>query len=383
MLKVGIIGYGTRCAGMVSTLCKKGDVRIVAIADINPDGVKERVEKYKFTGMEDYKFYDNAEEMLQNENLDGVVIGTNCDMHTEYAVLVAKYNIPMFLEKPVAVTDEQVAKLREIPQEMIDKTVVSFPLRMTPLVQKAKEIIDSGKLGKISQVQAWNNVHYARVYYKDWYRNENITQGLFLQKATHDFDYINFLLGDRKPVRVCAMKTKNIFIGDEPEGITCLDCPKNQTCTESYYVLNKNIPDSCPDLFIRCSFAKDTGNEDSGSAIVMYDDGIHAVYTQNFVVRNEYTGRRGAKIIGYEASLEFDWHTKEIKVYHHLHDLVETYKVASHGSHGGGDDVLCESFIDVMQGKAKSVAPLSEGILSAHMCLKAKKSSIDYTFEEI
>jgi len=383
MLRVGIIGYGIRCANMVSTLCKKGDVRIVAIADVDPEGVKQRVERYKFTGMEDYNFYYDAEEMIQKENLDGVVIATRCNLHTDYAVLVAKYNIPMFLEKPVAISDEQVAKLKEIPREMVDKTIVSFPLRMTPLVQKAKEIIDSGKLGKISQVQAWNNVDYARVYYKEWLRDENITQGLFLQKATHDFDYINYLLGDRRPVRVCAMKTKNIFIGDEPEGITCFDCPKNQTCPESYYVINKRVPGNCPKEFFRCSFAKDTGNEDSGSAIVMYDDGLHAVYTQNFVVRNEFAGKRGARVIGYEASLEFDWHTKEIKVLHHQSDIIETYKIASHGSHGGGDDVLCESFVEVMQGKGKSVAPLSEGILSAHMCLKAKKSSIDYTFEEI
>lgn len=383
MLKVGIIGYGVRCAEMIITLCQKGDVKIVAIADVDPDGVKQRVERYKFVGMENYKFYYNAEEMLQKENLDGVVIGTRCDLHTKYAVLVAKYNIPMFLEKPAAITEEQLAKLKEIPQEMADKTVVSFPLRMTPLVQKVKEIIESGKLGKISQVQAWNNVDYGRVYYKYWFRDENITQGLFLQKATHDFDYINFLLGDRNPVCVCAMKTKNIFVGDEPEGITCLECPKNQECPESYYVINKHIPGYCPKEYIGCSFAKDTGNEDSGSAIVLYDDGVHVVYTQNFVVRNEYAGKRGARIIGYEASLEFDWHTKEIKVFHHLQDIVETYKIASHGSHGGGDDCLCENFVAVMQNAAKSVAPLSEGILSANMCLKAKKSSIDHTFERI
>lgn len=48
--------------------------------------------------------------------------------------------------------------------------VVSFPLRVTPLVKLAKEIVQSGKLGSIKHVQAVNNVPYGGVYYHSWYR---------------------------------------------------------------------------------------------------------------------------------------------------------------------------------------------------------------------
>ena len=57
-----------------------------------------------------------------------------------------------------------------------------------------------------------------------------------------------------------------------------------------------------------CSFANDTGNHDSASVLIRYDNGVHAVYTQNFITRKD-AGKRGAIIIGYKGTLEFDWGT--------------------------------------------------------------------------
>ena len=67
-------------------------------------------------GYENVNFYSDAEEMLKNEKLDGVCIGTRCSLHTHYALLVAKYNIPMFLEKPVSISYDELNKLKEITQ---------------------------------------------------------------------------------------------------------------------------------------------------------------------------------------------------------------------------------------------------------------------------
>ncbi|MEK0313207.1 Gfo/Idh/MocA family oxidoreductase [Cohnella sp. 56] len=76
--------------------------------------------------------------------------------------------------------------------------------------------------GEIEHVQAVDNVPYGSVYFHNWYRDERETGGVFLQKATHDFDCINHLIG-LKPVSVCAVKSKQIFKGDKPEGLYCKD----------------------------------------------------------------------------------------------------------------------------------------------------------------
>ncbi len=132
-----------------------------------------------------------------------------------------------------------------------------------------------------------------------------------------------------------------------------------------------------------CGFAEDTGNEDSGSAIIMYETGMHVCYSQNFFARKS-AGKRGASLFGYKGTLEFDWYTNEVKVHMHHSPRVESYKIdTSNASHGGGDTVLTDNFLRVIRGEKKSVAPLSAGLLSVLMCLKAKESAETFTFQDI
>jgi hypothetical protein len=82
--------------------------------------------------------------------------------------------------------------------------------------------------------------------------------------------------------------------------------------------------------------------------------------------------------------VQFDWYTDELKVFMHHTPRVEVHKFDSKAmSHGGGDMVLAQSFVDVMHGKGNSVSPLEAGLLSVLMCLKAKDSARSSVFCEI
>ena len=378
MLKIGVIGYGNRITTIVDKLISTGEVMLVAITDIRNGEIRDTLGK---KGVEGVTLYTDAEEMMQKESLDGVLIGTRCSTHTDYAVKVSKFGLPLFLEKPVCTNEVDLARLYGILPYMNDKTVVSFPLRVTSIFEKVKEIVDSGRLGKIEHVQAYNNVSYGRGYYHKWYRDENETGGLFLQKATHDLDYLCALLEDNKPVRICAMKSKQIFKGDEPAGKKCAECEKSAECPES--------PENVRKLGDRniigeyCCFAVDTGNEDSGSCIVEFESGMHVVYSQNFIVRG-LAGKRGARLVGYLGTLEFDWNSNKITVYSHTEmKKDEITPDASAAGHFGGDINLVKNFVEVMKGTAKPVTTLEEGILSAKLCLAAKKSSVKHVFVDI
>lgn len=374
MLNVGVIGYGVRMKTFVGALMATGKVRIAAVADPDEAGARAHAEA---NGVTDAVFYADAEEMLKSETLDGVAVGTRCPLHTEMAELVARYDLPLFLEKPVCIHDEELARLIALLPKMEKKTVVSFPLRASLMYRRVKEIVDTGVLGDIAHVQAVNNVPYGRGYYHKWYRDEEQTGGLFLQKSTHDLDYIDHLLGDDRPVRIMAAKSKQVFRGNEPAGKRCADCEKADTCLES--------PQNLTDFYASvpageyCCFAVDTGCEDSGSCILEYESGLHVVYTQNFIVRRG-AGKRGARLVGFLGTLEFDWISGIITVHHHFEDKVDTYDVNAEqtGSHFGGDEVLAESFISVMTG-GESVAPLSSGIESARLCLAARRAATEHT----
>ena len=198
MLKIGVIGYGGRTGDLIKDVLLelKLDVEIVAFTDLDEAAARARMSHPRLHP-ETIRYYKTAREMLDSEELDGCMIGTRCNTHTSYAVEVLRRNIPLFLEKPVSVTMEQLRALDAAGKATAAQTVVSFPLRASLPVRKAKAIIDSGEIGEVQHVQAWNNVPYGAGYYHTWCRDESVTGGLFLQKATHDLDYIQYILGHR------------------------------------------------------------------------------------------------------------------------------------------------------------------------------------------
>ena len=373
MKKFGIIGFGGRMQSLVMNEFECfPELQIVAIADADTEGAKERANNTKNLNAKAVTFYEKGEDMLDNEQLDGVFVGTRCNLHKNYAVEVLKRKLPLFLEKPVVISLEEYNELKEAVEAYEGVGMTSFPLRLTEILEKVKEIYDSGVLGTLSQVQAYNNVPYGRVYYKYWYRDESITGGLFLQKATHDLDYINYVLG-MQPVELCAMESKMVYKGDMPADLKCENCPEYDTCYESTKVIREQAQEEPNGEY--CSYGEDVGNHDSATILMRYANGMHAVYTQNFVARKE-AGRRGMRMIGQQATIEFDWTTNEIKLFSHDKNTVEHILVrpTSGEGHGGGDNRLIRDFVAILNGDT-SRSSLRDGLQSAYLCLKAKESA--------
>lgn len=401
-IRLGVIGYGVRMdmlMDQVADLSVKAEV--TAVADLHPERVKALMQKTdapdvqhkmeidKIDGQlrkcpmnpEKIHFYETAQQMLEQEKLDGVMVGTNCNTHAYFAKLVLDHQLPLFLEKPVGICRDDLKLLEECDAKPHAPVVVSFPLRATRMIQEAKRMIDRGVIGKPEHVQAFNDVGYGFVYYHDWYRDESVAHGLFLQKATHDIDVVNYLSGE-KADKVCAMKSKQIFKGTMPARLRCSQCERTEECMESTYNIEKTRNDTPRSDY--CCFAEDTGNEDSGSMLVRYESGMHAVYSQNFFARKK-AARRGGRVYGYQGTLEYDFIQDTITVYDHMSDRVTTVQFHTPADgHGGGDQVLIQNFIDLIRGKTKeSIAPLSAGIESARICLMAKEASETDEYKEV
>lgn len=402
MLNIGIIGYGPRMDMLMDDLfALPYEVRVAAVADKDPhrakllmtkDGSPEEMHRLgldKIDGMlrkcpmdpAGITFYEDAAALLENEKLDGVMVGTNCDTHTHFAQMVLERGLPLFLEKPVAVSREQLRVLAACEKAAKAPVVVSFPLRATALIREAKRILDAGVIGAVEHAQAYNDVPYGFVYYHDWYRDESLAHGLFLQKATHDIDVLNHLTG-KAPTEVCAMKSKQIFKGEMPDGLRCSACEKQAECMESTWNIVHTRGDTPRNDW--CCYAVDTGNEDSGSMLLRYGGGMHAAYAQNFFARKG-AGRRGGRLYGYLGTLDYSFTHNTLTVYDHMSDKVTTTELGPAASgHGGGDIELMRNFVELMLGKTKhSIAPLSAGITSALACLCAKESAETNTFRPL
>ena len=385
--RLAVIGLGHRAAAMIASMqTVDPGVRIRAIADPDMGSAHQRL---AMVGNAEARMYPSADAMLEDPaDYDGIVIGTRCHLHTRMAIKVASVGLPLFLEKPVAISLEELDALREKFRGREDQAVVSFPLRYTPLFSKALEVVRSGVLGTINQIQAVNNVPYGGVYFGQWYRNYDQTGGLWLQKATHDFDCINLLAGSR-PVSVAAMESRRVYGGEKPHDLRCSACDETQTCPESPQNLTRRgddggmYQDSDDRTDHWCAFSREIQNHDAGSALIMYENGIHASYSQNFLSRRS-AYRRGATVVGYEATLEFDLAPMELRIINHRSAKVEQVRVdGEDDGHAGGDRILAESFLDLLKGRARPNASLRDGLLSAAMCLAARESARTKTFQPV
>ena len=379
-LNLAVIGLGSRASGLLSVIQRVyPGFRLVAVADPDEAGARRNLDRRGVTDQSP-RFYSDADRLLVDaDGLDGVLIGTQCNLHTPVAVKMAGAGLPVYLEKPVAVTLQQIADLRQAYSGREGTVVVSFPLRSSPLFNAVLDIVRSGRMGTINQVQAFNNVPYGAVYFgSPAYREHDVTGGLWLQKATHDFDYINLLLG--RPTAITAMMSRQVYGGDMPHDLWCSQCDRAETCVESPQGLTRAGHELGKLGDHKCVWGNGIRHQDAGSALVMYEGGAHASYSQNFVSRRS-AATRGAIITGYKATVSFDWYTDRVRVADHMEDKVdETVVRVSKDDHRGGDEVLVRNFVDVCLGRDKAHSDLSAGLLSAAMCLAARESAHQQTW---
>lgn len=331
-IRLAIAGLGKRGHSMVKTMTDLNpDAELAVIVDPDTQKIQKQIDNGEIRYAPNVARYQNIDQMLQaGPDIDAIIIGTHCALHTPIAIQVAKLNLPLYLEKPVCINWDQYNQLDKAYATRHDNVLVSFPLRTTPLLQAVHAYIQDGRLGTINQIQAINNVSYGNVYVDTWYIDYEKTGGLWLQKATHDLDYMHYL-ADATPMQITAMHSRNVW--------------------------------KDPIL-----------HQDAGTAIVQYDKGFHATYSQNFITRRG-AGKRGATITGENGTITFDWSTDSFSFWAHNQHREETVCIKTDSGHGGGDQILAQNFLDLILKRNPSQATLRDGLISAATCLAAREAA--------
>lgn len=380
-MRLGVVGFGLRMETFVEEFLRKAapDIRVVGVVDPDEKGVRQRLADQDRA---DAVFYKDLNEMVHRGRLDGLAIATSCNMHARYAIQAAKYDIPVYLEKPVATSTSQAVSLEKAFAKSKCQVVVGYPLRLSPLCVMAKKLIDKGAVGSCEHVAVVDYVPYGVTYWERGHRNYEITQGLFLQKASHEFDYISYLVGS-PIVRVAAMTSVGrVWGGKKRKGLHCSVCKIADKCPESPKNRRRNkswvFPESLEDHL--CPFSVDNGtpetgmNEDSSSALIEFASGAHGVFTQVFFSRRDAKAR-GATISGYDGTISFDWYENKLRLVKHHRPSTRMFEPKVKTSHFGGDDELARAFVSLMKGKGGSPSTIWDGIQSTYACLAAKRSA--------
>jgi predicted dehydrogenase len=137
---------------------------LIAVCSRNLEKVKAFAEQWNFASYEtDWK------KLIARDDIDAVDICTPNDSHAEISIAAAEAGKMILCEKPLSRNIEEGQKMVDAAEKAGVKTTVWYNYRRMPAVTLAKNIIDSGKLGKI--------FHYRGNFLQDWTINADLPQG--------------------------------------------------------------------------------------------------------------------------------------------------------------------------------------------------------------
>jgi len=180
-------------------------------------------------------------ELLQRDKIaDCVVIATPDSLHVEPAIAFANKGYHILVEKPLAVKEEDCKRIVKAAKDNNVILAVGHVMRYTPYTQKVKELVSSGVLGEVINIQHLEPVghhHFAHSYVRGNWRNEATATFSLMAKSCHDIDWIRYIIGERCSKVSSFGSLKHFKKSNKPKeagGATrCLDCPIADTCTYS------------------------------------------------------------------------------------------------------------------------------------------------------
>lgn len=142
---------------------------------------------------------------LTKHRFDAVIVANPTALHLDVAIPAAEAGCAVLLEKPIAEDLSRVDALRRAAQKNGNRILVGFQFRYHPTLNKARELIASGILGKILTVHAhWGeylpNWHPWEDYRQSYAARDDLGGGV-IRTLTHPLDYLRYLLGEIESVR--------------------------------------------------------------------------------------------------------------------------------------------------------------------------------------
>lgn len=164
------------------------------------------------------KWYDDADKLINDPEVDAVYVATPPGSHKEYALKCAAAGKPVYIEKPMALNYEECKEMIETCEKAGVPLFVAYYRRGLPRFAKVKELIEGGAVGEIRLV----NIRYQNKPLK--IENNNLPWrvipeisggGIFVDIACHTLDVLDYILGPIKEVKGNASNQAKLYSAED------------------------------------------------------------------------------------------------------------------------------------------------------------------------
>lgn len=146
------------------------------------------------------KWYDDAQILIDDDEVNAVYIATPPSSHATYAIMAMKAGKPVYVEKPMAATYDECCRMNRISAETGVPCLVAYYRRYLPYFKKVKSLIGEGAIGKAINVQVRfaqppRNLDYNKAQLPWRVQPDIAGGGYFYDLAPHQIDLLQEMFG--------------------------------------------------------------------------------------------------------------------------------------------------------------------------------------------
>ena len=218
ILRMGVVGIGNMGSAHVARITK-GEVQgmtLAAFCDTDPQ--KRTAAEQALNGV---AVFEDYRALIDSGLCDAVIIATPHYFHPPIAIYALEHGLHVLTEKPAGVYTAQVKEMNAVAEKSGKVFGIMFNQRTTPIFAKARELVQSGRLGELKRV-VW--------IITNWYRNQAYFDsgswratwvgeggGVLLNQCVHNIDLWQWICG--MPARIHSFvgygKYHNIEVDDD------------------------------------------------------------------------------------------------------------------------------------------------------------------------
>lgn len=342
---------------------------------------------------------------------DLVIVTTTDATHHEYIVRGLDAGVDVLTEKPLTIDEEKCQQILDAERRSERNLIVGFNYRWGPYMTKVKELLMEEAIGKVTSVDFnwYLNTYHGASYFRRWHGLRQMGGSLWVHKATHHFDLLNWWL-DSDPAEVFAYGDLEHYGENGPfRGECCRTCPHQGECdfywdiTKSERLMDLYVANEQYDGYLRdgCLFRREVNIYDKMSAQIKYAN--NAVVNYSLTTYSPFEGWRIAfngtkgrieawQDIPYFSEISVgqdELHAAEMAqdddgesevqsvILHRLWNKHDTLRVKiERGGHGGGDKRLHSQIFKHPEKKDPydRAAGVRDGAMSILIGVAARKS---------
>jgi predicted dehydrogenase len=353
--RVALVGTGVRGTGMWGRDIVEGYsdvVEFVGLSDINPGRLAYARE---YMGI-DCPVFTDFDEMMRTTEPEVLLVTTMDSTHDQFIVSGMQHGADIVTEKPFTTDEVKLQRILDAQRRTGRDIVVTHNYRYSPHRLRLKQLLMEGRIGRLTSVDFhwYLDIYHGAAYFRRWHGKERFSGTLFVHKACHHFDLLNWWIDSEPQVVFANGALDHYGHNNDFRSTNCRGCPHRDGCdfywdiTEDQRLVDLYVDHEHHDGYLRdgCVWSNEIDIFDKMSAQIRYMNGVDVSYS--CTTYSPYEGYRIA-FNGTEGRLEAwikerqPWESEDYDELRVTDNFGSTELIRiphGGGGHGGGDQRL-------------------------------------------